>query len=271
MGLHEMLAAAEAGRTLEIEHGWGQGRATFGGLVGGLLLARIHGELRAGPGGGATRPQPLRSITVSFVAPAAPGVATSVEAEILRRGSNVTQCHAVMRQDGAVVASALASFGAHRESAIHVAAEPLPEGMPGPDAAEPIPYLEGLVPEFFQHVELRPVDGNLPYVGADTSHMAGWMALVEQPGRYTEEHFVTLADAWPPAVIQMLTSPAPASSLTWTLEFLAELHDVPGDTRWAYRVETDAARDGYAHTCAKIWQPDGTLTAISRQTIAVFG
>ena len=43
------------------------------------------------------------------------------------------------------------------------------------------------------------------------------------------------------------------------------------DTHWVYAVHTDHAADGYAHTDARIWHPDGRLVAISRQTVAVFG
>ena len=46
---------------------------------------------------------------------------------------------------------------------------------------------------------------------------------------------------------------------------------VPADANLAYAATTDAARDGYAHTHAMVWRPDGELLAISRQTITIFG
>ena len=117
---------------------------------------------------------------------------------------------------------------------------------------------------------MRLADGGLPFSGAQTSHMSGWMRFREAPPTFDERHFVSIADAWPPAVIQMLPEPAPASSLTWTLEILDDVAAAP-DTHWAYGVHTDLARDGYAHTDARIWHPDGRLVAISRQTVSVFG
>ena len=39
----------------------------------------------------------------------------------------------------------------------------------------------------------------------------------------------------------------------------------------AYEVRTDHAGHGYGHTHAHVWRPDGTLVAISRQTVTVFG
>lgn len=270
MALEQMLQAAAAGDQVTIETGWAQGRATYGGVVAALMLAAVKGELRRTATADQRR-QPLRSVTTSFVAPAAPEVPTAIRARVLRRGSSATQCEVVMEQQEQVVAAALASFGAHRESAVIVESRGLPAELGSPDDAEALPYVEGLMPEFFQHMRLKPVSGELPFSGAAGSHMAGWMTLAEAPDSFSEEHLLAVADAWPPAVLQMLSEPAPASTLTWTVELLAELDDLPGDTMWGYRVETDASRDGYAHTCAHLWQPDGTLTAISRQTVSVFG
>src|SRR5699024_3203986 len=185
----------------------------------------------------------------------------------------VTQCQATMRQDGEVVAVALASFGRHRESALTVApSHPAPD-LGAPDAVEAFPYIEGMTPEFYRFLELRQIGGALPYGGADTSGLTGWCALREQPERFREEHLVAIADAWPPAPLQMLSGFAPASSLTWTLELVAEVNagTVAPEGRFAYEVATDAARDGYAHTHAMLWRPDGALVSISRQSRSVFG
>lgn len=262
MPLQQMLDQARTG-VVAVEEGWGQGRATYGGLVAGLLLSAIKGQVAADPA------PPLRSLTVSFVAPVAPGE-TQVEATVLRAGRAATQGQALMRQDGQVVAAALASFGTGRPSAVTVApAEPMP-ALPDPDGIEAFPHIPGLTPDFFAHVELRLADGGMPYSGAATSHMTGWMRFRETPPTFGEEHFVTLADAWPPAVIQQLTEMAPASSLTWTLELLGDVAVAP-DAQWAYDVRTHHAAEGYAHTDARIWRADGTLVALSRQTVAVFG
>lgn len=263
MNLQEMLDQAATG-TAHVEEGWGQGRATYGGLVGGLMFAALRAQLPTDP------PPPLRSLTVNFVAPVAPGTAET-EVTILRAGSSATQGQVVLHQDGAPVAAAMAAFGAARDSAVQVppTAVTMPE-LPDPETIDPFPYVPGQTPDFFRHVELRLADGSLPFSGAETSHMTGWMRFREAPPVFDMRHFVSIADAWPPAVIQMLSGPAPASSLTWTLEILEDI-DVAPDTHWAYAVHTDQAGSGYAHTDARIWRPDGTLVAISRQTVAVFG
>ncbi|KRE38837.1 acyl-CoA thioesterase [Janibacter sp. Soil728] len=263
MNLQEMLDQAASG-TAHVEGGWGQGRATYGGLVGALAYSALRAQLTADP-----RP-PLRSLTVNFVAPVGPGQA-EVEATILRAGSSATQGLVQLRQDDKVAAAVLAAFGAPRTSAIRVepTAVTMPD-LPDPESIEPFPYIPGATPDFFQHVELRLADGSAPFAGADTSHMSGWMRFRQAPPTFDERHFIALADAWPPAVIQMLPTPAPGSSLTWTLELLGDVTAEP-DTHWAYAVHTDQAGDGYAHTDARIWHPDGRLVAISRQTVSVFG
>lgn len=263
MNLQEMLDQAGTG-TAHVEAGWGQGRATYGGLVGGLLLSGLQSQLpqESAP--------PLRSATVSFVAPVTPGEA-EVEATILRAGSTATQGQVLLRQGEAVGAAMLATFGAPRPSAVVVepTAVTMPD-LPDPESIEPFPHVTGMTPDFFAHVELRLADGGFPFSGAGTSHMTGWMRFREAPETFDARHFVTIADAWPPAVIQMLSRPTPASSLTWTLEILDDVTAAP-DTHWAYAVHTDQAKNGYANTHAQIWHPDGRLVAISRQVVSIFG
>lgn len=265
MDLQEMLDQARSGR-VHVEEGWGQGRATFGGLVAGLMVAALRADL---PEGAAEAGHPLRAVTTSFVAPVAPGPATA-EVSILRSGSSATQGQVHLVQDGQVVAAMLASFGAGRESAVTVAPTAALPPFAGPDDCLAVPWVPGRTPDFFAHVDLRLAEGNLPFTGADSSHLRGWMRFRQAPPRFGVEHLVTLVDAWPPAPIQMLAERRPASTLTWTLELLEE-PTVEPDAWWAYEVRTDHAAHGYGHTHAHVWRPDGTLVAISRQTVALFG
>lgn len=269
-----MLEAAGTSGSVEVEEGWTQGRAIYGGLTGALQLAAMKGRLRdlAGAAGQPDVVAPLRSITVSFIGPATTGQ-VEIEAEVLRVGSNVTQCRATVRQAGEVVATALAAFGKHRESALTVEpSHPMPD-LGDPTAIDPFPFIENLTPEFYKFVELRQVGGELPFSGAGSGDLSGWTSLREAPERFDEEHLVLLTDAWPPAPIQMLDGFAPGSSLTWTLELIAETgpESTPADAMFAYEATTDSARHGYAHTHAQLWTPDGELVAISRQTITIFG
>lgn len=263
-----LFAAAAEGPDVEIPPGWGQGRATFGGLVTGVLLARVHTAYDLDP---AT----LRAATTSFVAPVTEGPAR-VEASLLRRGSSATQAEVRLVQpdertaEDTVRAVALASYGADRPSSIEVAAARPAGPLPDPESLPVIPHLPGITPDFFAHVELRVATGAFPFSGATGGALTGWMRFRDNPAHFDFAHFVALVDAWPPAPGQMLTGPAGMSTLTWTIEPIGAITDAP-EAAWWYEVTTDAAHNGYAHSHARIFAADGTPVAISRQTITIFG
>src|SRR5699024_7362737 len=146
-----------------------------------------------------------------------------------------------MRQDGEVVAVALASFGRHRESALTVApSHPAPD-LGAPDAVEAFPYIEGMTPEFYRFLELRQTGGALPYGGADTSGLTGWCALREQAEGFRAEHLVAIDAARPRAPLQMLCGLAPARSRTRPLQLVEEVNagTVASDVWFAYEVAPD--------------------------------
>lgn len=258
-----MTAAALRGEQVRIESGWGQGRATFGGLVAALLIARMRGLLD-------DPAPPLRTVTTMLVAPIAPGP-VEIHAQVLRRGRSVVLVEATLLQDGQPGATAQAAFAAGRASSIVIPpgagltrpSWPAPEALPGMQTA-----LE-LAPEFLGQVDLRPATGHPPFSGAATPDFGGWMRYREPIADPAVEHVVGLIDAWPPAMAPMLPGPKPLSTLAWTVELFVD--DFSGTDFWQYLVRTDACLDGYGHSAAQIWNGDGALSAISRQTIAVFG
>jgi len=262
--LHTLLVDCQQQSDVDIPATWGQGRATYGGLVAAMLISHLIGQVGT--------QQVLRSATVSFVAPALAGAAT-LKAEVFRQGKSATQAEARLLQDGQVVAVLLASFGLPRESSIqvapiHAAAEfkaATPEDVPQ------MPYIAGMMPEFFQHIDIRWAQGKPPFSGATRPDFAGWMRYQDQSlPEFGLAHLFGLIDAWPPAVLPMFKLPAPASSLCWTLEFVRQPVGYTAADYWRYAVRTDSADEGYAHTEAKIWDQQGRLMAISRQTISIF-
>lgn len=263
MTLQDMLDEAAKGETVTIADGWAQGRATYGGLVAALQLAAMKSRIDG-------KVPPLRSLTTNFVAPVEPAEVT-IESALLRQGSNVTQCEARVVQGGRVAALAFASFGAGRRSDIRVHPHTRMPELPDPFDLRPLGHKAGRDPDFLRHMELRLVDGDKPFTGSDRSSFTGWMRLREPGPAFGEEHLVALADAWPVPVLQRLREPASASSVSWTLEVVGDMRHIAPTAQWAYAAHADAAADGYAHAEARIWRPHGTLTAISRQTVAVFG
>lgn len=263
MTLQEMIDEAAKGEAVTIADGWGQGRATYGGLVAALQLAAMKSRIEG-------KAPPLRSLTTNFVAPVTPGP-VRIESTLLRQGSNVTQCEARVIQGGQVAALAFASFGGARRSDVRVHPPTRMPQLPDPIDLTPLPHKAGRDPAFLQHVELRLVEGDLPFVGSARSSLAGWMRLREPGPVFGEEQLVALADAWPVPVLQRLREPAAASTVSWTLEVVGDTRHIAPTAQWVYAAHADTAADGYAHAEARIWRPHGGLTAISRQTVAVFG
>lgn len=68
----------------------------------------------------------------------------------------------------------------------------------------------------------------------------------------------------------MLRLPSPASTMSWNLEFIHAQKAFSKDEWFAYQATTRQASGGYAHAEANIWDENGDLVAISRQTVAVF-
>ena len=263
MSLDHLLQQAAAQDTLTLPAGWGQGRATYGGLVAGLLYSRLLAAL-----GEAGKDRVLRSATVSFIGAVAVGE-IQLTTQIFRSGKSVTQAEARLIQNGEVQAVLLASFGAARSSAIHVAAASAPV-FKAVETLTPMPYIAGMMPEFLQQLDMRWAYGATPFMGADTPDFGGWMRWREDFSQMTTAHLFALIDAWPPSVLGMFKTMAPASSLCWTLELLATPEGKTSQNWWQYQVNTDVAKDGYGHAVAHIWDDEGNLVAISRQTVTVF-
>lgn len=260
MMFDELLAAA-ASESLVLPASWGQGRATFGGLVAALVTRRMQREV--------ADERPVRSLQISFVGPVTVEAPITIEAELLREGKAVSQVQGRLLQGGEVKLVMLGSFGGGRESAVEVAPVPAPE-VPGPEALRSLPYLEGVAPAFIQHMDMRWTFGGFPFSGNPSREMGGWMAFRETPEALTDAHLVALVDVWPPAVLPHLKRPVPASSLSWTLEFVYPRPALAASDWLLYRASIDQAAAGYGHTQAQIWNQRGELVALSRQTVTVF-
>lgn len=255
--LAQITPAAE--QTIDLPPKWGQGRALFGGIT--AAIAWQHAQL------GVADDQPIRSFSVSFVAPVQVGEAKLVR-RILREGSSVSQLAVDIVQDGAVVLSALASFGRGRQSSVKVAAEPAQQ-IPSPEQGPPMPDM-AIVPEFTYHYDYRVNVGGLPFSGNNSRQFGGWVRFRHEQTPINVGMILGLVDAWPPAVLPHLKAPAPASSLTWTIEFIEPLPDKKASDWWQYVAEIEYAADGYGHTRATILDDTGRLVALSRQTVTVF-
>lgn len=262
MTFDQLLSAVQSENELTIPADWTQGRASFGGLIAGLIFARMQSLVADG--------RPARSMQVSFVGPVEADIPTTFEAEILREGRAVSQVMGRIIQNGQTRLVCLASFAGDRESVIKVEALPAPEAA-DVDQCNELPYIKGVTPGFIQYIAMRWAFGDLPFTGKGGREMGGWMRFREPPAVITDEHLIALIDAWPPAMLAHLKGPAPASSLNWTLDIMHPRPEILPDDWLLYRAITDHAESGYGNARAEIWTAKGELVALSRQTVVVFG
>lgn len=245
--------------TIMVPEQWGQGRAVFGGMSAALALGHLLPVIPAG--------MPLRSVSVSFVAPLNNGEATATR-RILRQGKSVIQAMVEIVQQDQVALVLMASFGAARPSAHRLAGDTAPTWQT--ETVYTLPK-QGPVPEFTTHFDYRIHHGQLPFSGNPIRALGGDIRLsAAESTDIGALELLALVDAWPPVSLTLLSQPAPASSLTWTIEFFADSYPFSAGDWWRYCADIDYAAEGYHHISAKLWQPNGELAAISRQTVTVF-
>jgi len=245
---------------LEVDVGedWLQGRSLFGGVQAALgvraLRALVPDTL------------PLRTLQTTFIAPVGAG-RVRVSARVLRTGGSATIAEARILAGDETLCLFIAVFGKARASTVARAlAQPaLPEATP-----RTLPFVPGMTPAFMQHFRARWVRGGLPFSGSTLPEASIELDLLDEGGA-GEAQLVALADFPPPIALAMLKAPAPGSSLTWMLEFLADDSHRHGLERWRIDLEMPAARDGYTHQSGVLWAPDGSAAALSRQTMLVYG
>ena len=264
MTFSELLdAVRDNPRSVTIPRQWSQGRSCFGGLMAALQFEAMRANVPAD--------RPVRSLAITFVGPPAPDVPISFDVEVLREGKAVSQVLGRATQNGQVMTLIQGSFGAPRQSSIAVSAHPAPEFKPVSEVME-FPFIPEVMPEYLRFIDMRWALGGMPFSNTPSPAIGGYARLkgVEQE-KLTEAHLLALVDTWPPALLPHLSKPAPGSSLTWTIEFVQPLPLLTTHDWTQYRAVIEHARDGYGHTSAALWGPNGELVAISRQTVTVFG
>tara|TARA_Y100000310_G_C20704311_1_gene833481 strand:- start:8984 stop:9793 length:810 start_codon:yes stop_codon:yes gene_type:complete len=240
---------------------WGQGRTVFGGLSAGIIyqvLKKLVPEERV-----------LRSITFNFVGPIDVGTPFGFQWQILREGKNATQITAHIIQNDQICLTALGCFALDRDSDVNVKADSISLAKPK-STTNTIKCVPGVTPEFIQHVDILVEKGAMPFSASNESSYEGWMKFKQSPKALTDAHILTLIDAWPPTILQMSKGFAPASTMSWNVEFIHPHQKLEASTWLAYRAKTVQANGGYGHTEAQVFNESGELVAISRQLIAIF-
>lgn len=238
---------------------WSQGRSAFGGLSAAFAVTAMRKQL--------ARPQTIRSLMVSFIAPIAPGE-ISVEAQILRQGKNVTQCSASVFSEGQVGLQAMAAFGNSREAFTPEASAIAELPLRGEGFAFNTHGNRG--PKFLENFDGYWLEG-IPFSGKYNGRLRMWVRHLQDVSRFPIEKLVAIADIPPPVLLSHFEEPpVPASSLTWSLDFIRAPESIEGE--WFYLdFEVDAAAEGYTQQSGKIYDETGRLLALTRQCMVYFG
>lgn len=268
MTIDQLISAAvlhvqqpELHPTLSIPSDWSQGRTVYGGMSAALVYCAVKQKVAPD--------RVMRSFSCNFVGPLEAETPFSIEVDVLREGKNASQVQARAIQNSKVAVLCQVCFGVGRTSKVRVKNEDTHQ-MTLPNKAKFIPQIPKVTPKFLRHFDLAIESGNLPFTGSKKSQIFGWMRYKKTTESISDAHLIGMIDAWPPTVLQMLKWPAPASTMSWNIEFLHPHGDFKPTDWFAYQAITRQAADGYAHTEANIWDQQGELIALSRQTVGIF-
>lgn len=241
---------------ISIPDTWKQGRTAYGGLTAALCLEAARA---LAPG------LPPRAAQVAFVGPVNGEV--TCKAEVLRQGKNTVFVSVRMTGAEGVLAEAIMTFGAPRQSSIDLVDLPAP-ALPDPENVPPY-FRNHQGPAFAQNFDMLIAGGTPPMSGADKADVSIWMRHKDPATPMDAVSLLALADAPPPAAMAMFRQPGRISSMTWMAEFLTE--DIETKDRWFLaRHVAQTARNGYSSQEMLLWNKQRQPIMIGRQTIAVF-
>lgn len=267
MRLTQIVAALRSDgdgiHSVDVSADWTQGRTLFGGLQAALLVRAMRSHLAC------ATDLPLRSLQVTFVAPVFEG-RVNIRSRLLRTGKSAVHCEArIESADGQTECLAVAVFGRARPSVLAIAPTP-PAIERDPASARQIMWKEGASPRFTRYLEQRWAAGGFPFTAAADPRTQIHLRYRDEPV-IDESLVIALADSIPSPAISVLSKPAMASSLSWTLELLCDSWPTDGSAFWLMDAQADAAAEGYVFQSAILWSADVQAMAFSRQSAVVFG
>ena len=242
-----------------LDDAWSQGRSAFGGISAAFAITAMRKLV--------PNDLPLRSLSVSFIAPVPPGKVL-IETKIIRKGKSVVQAEASLLCDGNICLRAMAAFGYSREtyslqSASSFKPKPRGFGIKFEDHAKK-------TPGFLQFFDGEWVNDGMPFSGKLSRKLELWVRHNADLSQFPAEKLITICDIPPPVILSHFSRPpVPSSSLTWSLEFVVPPEEVSSD--WFFlEFFVDAAANGYTQQSGNIYNETGRLCALSRQCMVYF-
>ncbi len=260
--LEEMLTELQESSTgsTTFSENWSQGRSAFGGLAAAFAVTAMRKQL--------PQPRTIRSLLVSFIAPVPPG-RIRVDAQVLRQGKNVTQCSASLLANEQPGLQAMAAFGNAREAFTPPAAPRIE--LPERDQGIAFSDHAARLPHFLHYFDGCWIGAGIPFSGNYKPCLKMWVRHTQELSKFPLEKIVAIADVPAPVLLSHFDKPPlPASSLSWSLEFVEAPESISSE--WFYlECNVDAAADGYTQQSGKVYDELGRLVALTRQCMVYFG
>jgi acyl-CoA thioesterase len=248
------LAETAEGFAVEAPEGWTQGRTLYGGMTAALCAEagrRAFPEL-----------PPLRSAQFAFTGAASGRLRFAPS--LIRQGRSSAFVAVDGVSEGGQVVRALFAHGAARESRV---AHDSATGPAAPKPADCAPFFEGPRGGFFQNFEMRLAAGARPFSPDAEPGFAVWVRHLDDAGVDPAVSLLALADSLPPAAMVAFPTPAPISTVTWSVDVAQPI--TPGEWRLLTSA-SEQASGGYSLQAMCLWAEDGRRLAVGRQTVAIF-
>ena len=247
-----------------ISEEWGQGRSIFGGLTAALVLVHIESNIDL-------TGRDLRTVNIHFCGATMADTTCEFRHRILSAGRSVIQIEGQLLQNGEVKTEIIACFTTQRVSAIEITEPTKQFPVAVQDTSEmPVEFKKGSAPLFVSYFDLRQTNDNFLFSGSNSSLITGWMRFAKPSEVLNDATILALIDAWPPAILPMMTTKAPSSTITWNVEFMYPRPPLEVEDLLYYECSGIEAGQGYAHTEGKIYHPNGQLLALNRQMVGVY-
>jgi hypothetical protein len=228
----------------------------FGGLHGGLVLARLTQAM-----GDQLRGGVLRSATARFHRPVRDE--WSIETAVTRAGrtATTTAARAISERGTHVEASAVFS----PPSSAHWATlgPPAPE-VAGPDALDTFTIPPEFAP-FTVHLEIRPATDSLPYSGSVEPELVAWIRLVDDERPPNLARLIVLLDALAPSYLTTVTELMIAPTVELTVMPTDGLATASSPWVLLRATTRSSTASGWHDEVIDAWGPDGSHLGTAHQ------
>lgn len=248
----QFLATTESGPVDVPQHLHG-----FGGLHGGLALARLTATMAAGTTPAGT----LRAASGHFHRPLRDRFTPTTY--LRRSGSRASTVAAdAVDRNGDVLLSATAVFGPPGDVGTIVPGPGIPPGAADPHAWDVFAIPTEFVP-VAAATEIRPVGPDRPYTGGDRAELTAWVRMVDDETPPDPLRLIFLLDSLAPSFAAVLTEPRPVPTVE--LSVRPQPRSRPTSPWVLLRAGTLAAQDGWIDEHIDAWDVDGTHLGSARQ------